>query len=256
MELVIYMDGQYNSKLKLMLAQNILQQVQSSPLTLNNIVPDFEAPLYGLNLEHLSVEKGRRKRGGKKNKTQVDWSEVKKHCRFEGDLTPQCINAYYEAIGSDNGLEWWITLMTWVWSVWWVCWTGIFMWFLAPIFGVILWVVPDAKPDIDQAPWKDVDWFTGGWYYFIAQFAKVGEPYAFVLTQMITWGQSDLDEFQLIYMSGPEACAYMFFIFAIIPILLPGAITWVVLTWWAYLILLIYDIFLVILGEGDEDNKK
>ena len=65
-------------------------------------------------------------------------------------------------------------------------------------------------------------------------------------SQVFTLGNSNLSDFQLIYMNNIEAGIYIFSEVFIIPFLLPGAFLWVVVNWWMYLIWGMYEIFQIL----------
>ena len=76
-----------------------------------------------------------------------------KACRFEGDLEPACIEAYYDHLDRHNNLEWYIWLEEYFYAQFWIAVAGFSVSFEAPIdaFASLL----GLKPDISEAPWKD-----------------------------------------------------------------------------------------------------
>ena len=114
----------------------------------------------------------------------------------------------------------------------------------APIIAIIVTVVPGAKPDLKDAPWDDVGFLQGIWYLWISTNAWLFQTTAFFWTQLFTWGNSSLRDFQLIYMDQFEAGLYFFTEFLFLPITIPFAIIWVCWTWWMYAIWLFYEIFM------------
>jgi len=41
------------------------------------------------------------------------WDRVKENCTKENSLHPECIDAWYAALGEENDLEWWLSLQRW-----------------------------------------------------------------------------------------------------------------------------------------------
>ena len=42
--------------------------------------------------------------------SEKQWDPVKEACRFEGDMEPKCIEAFYDHLDTNNHLEWSIWL--------------------------------------------------------------------------------------------------------------------------------------------------
>ena len=64
-------------------------------------------------VKHLMVQAGwdSGSSGGKGSKHgKGRWEPVQEACRFEGDMEPACIEAFFEHLGKNNDLEWWIWL--------------------------------------------------------------------------------------------------------------------------------------------------
>ena len=123
------------------------------------------------------------------------WDPVAKACKYEGDLEPACIEAYYDHLDRHNELEWSIWLEEFFMAQWWIATVGGLIVFEAP-FDALACLL-GLKPDISQAPWKDVDFVRGLWYQHLTFNAYWMQTYAFFWTQLFTWGQSDFRDFQI-----------------------------------------------------------
>ena len=64
--------------------------------------------------------------------------------------------------------------------------------------------------------------------------ANLVKPNMFFLTQMLTLGESDLIDLELIYMTGYEPAIFFFIEWLILPWLQLPAFIWFSLTWYVY----------------------
>lgn len=85
----------------------------------------------------------------------------------------------------------------------------------------------------------------GLWYWWISTNAWLLQTTAYFWTQVFTWGNSNLSDFQLIYMTEWEAALYFATEFLVLPFEVPLAIFWVLWTWWVYAVWIFYEIFLM-----------
>lgn len=112
-------------------------------------------------------------------KKENQWDPVKDACRFEGDMEPECIEAFYDHLGNNNTLEWSIWLSEFFANQLFTAIFGLKVWFEAPFIGLIMLIVPGAKPDIKDAPWDKISIFTGIWYLWTGTNAWMLQTTAF-----------------------------------------------------------------------------
>lgn len=62
----------------------------------------------------------------------------------------------------------------------------------------------------------------------------VSEPYLYLLTQLLTWGQSDLRDFAIIYMNNFEAFIYFMINTITMSFMWIPAMLWMCFTFWIY----------------------
>ena len=185
------------------------------------------------------------KMGKLSRKKENQWDPVKEACRFEGDMEPKCVEAFFDHLDNNNHLEWSIWLGEFFANQLMTALFGIKVFLEAPFLAIIVTLVPGAKPDIKDAPWDDIDLGHGLWYWWISSNAWMLQSTAFFWSQVFTWGNSNLRDFQLIYMTNWEAGLYFFTEFFVMPVTIPFAIFWVCWTWWVYAIWIFYEIFLM-----------
>lgn len=176
-------------------------------------------------------------------------------CRGPADMSEECINSYYYQLSLNNEWEWVIAL----YHDWWAqAWLALMGPILIPLSFIITWVIlliPDAKPDIDQMPsWREQP-ITSVWYILVSTTAMTAEPALFFMTQLFTWGNSDLRDFAIIYMSTEEAFIYyiintIWLCMAYLP-----ALAWVAMFWWAYMLEMCITFFMVILDDDGPDGN-
>lgn len=88
---------------------------------------------------------------GKHSKNGADtmkWEAVRKNCRYEGDMEPKCINAFFEASAKNNEIEWWIWFSEFFAAQLAMVFMGLPATVMAPITGIIILSNADLKPDI------------------------------------------------------------------------------------------------------------
>ena len=101
---------------------------------MDTIVNKVEAILHILDFQSISIQpedlhhlvvssSGRSSSGGSysgggklSRKKENQWDPVTKACKFEGDLEPKCIKAYYDHLDRNNHLEWSIWLEEFMYS--------------------------------------------------------------------------------------------------------------------------------------------
>jgi len=99
---------------------------------------------------------GRYSGGGKlSRKKENQWDPVKKACKYEGDLEPKCIKAYYDHLDRNNHLEWSIWLEEFMYSQFWIAISGAVATTEAPFLAFMMWIF-HAKPHLADAPWSNV----------------------------------------------------------------------------------------------------
>lgn len=143
---------------------------------------------------------------------------------------------------------------------WWVKpWLAIFGPVLIPMaffMGIIMFLFPEAKPDIDYLPNMREKPITSMWYLAVATTAMTAEPGLFMLTQIATWGQSDLRDFAIIYMSSEEAMIYMMLVTAWLTIDWLPSVAWMAMFWWVYGIQVCLKFIFALFKGGDKDGKR
>lgn len=179
-----------------------------------------------LNLKHLSVQQsksdganttgtngtdsdkmnwmrgGKGRRRGKKGNKRM-------RCMNLNDNSVDCLNAYYSRLDNNNEVEWVVAMKMWWWNQFRL---GLFWWVFIPVsawagFLQLLW--PNLKPDVDNAPWRDEDKpLTTSWYALYTMTTQISEPNLFFWSQLFTFGDSDLRDFAIIYMTPVEAWIY------------------------------------------------
>lgn len=90
------------------------------------------------------------------------------------------------------------------------------------------------KPDIDFIPDKDEKPMTAWWNMMVVSTAMVGQPMFFFITQLLTWGESDLRDFAVIYMDNVEAFIYFMMNTIVMSMMFPFSVAWFMMTWWIY----------------------
>jgi len=128
-------------------------------------------------------------------KSENQWDPVKEACRFEGDMEPECIEAFYDHLDANNHLEWYIWLDEYFANQLFTAIFGIKVWLESPWIGIMLALIPGAKPDVKDAPWDSIGLGKGLWYWWIGSNAWMLQSTAFFWTQFFTWGNSDLRDF-------------------------------------------------------------
>merc|ERR1711998_377699 len=105
-----------------------------------------------------------------------------------------------------------------------------FAWMAAIVF--LIW--PCKVPNIDDAPWEDVPMFKGLLIFITTATAKLIQPELFAITQLFTGGESNLSDFELIYMAPDEAVLYFVIEAIALPFMSMNSLMWVACFWWAY----------------------
>ena len=83
---------------------------------------------------------------------------------------------------------------------------------------------PESKPDINEAPWTDIDAWNGFRQILMIWVGNLMMPEYFFLCQLFTWGQCDISETAIIYMSRTEAVMWFLVETVVLPFLIPEAI--------------------------------
>lgn len=97
-----------------------------------------------------------------------------------------------------------------------------------------MYLEPALKPDVEDAPWRDAEWYENAWDAYVAIVAWMSEPWFFYATQLFTWGESDLQDFQILFMDNEEAATYFLIQWAILPFQTIYSIVWMEWAWWTY----------------------
>ena len=81
------------------------------------------------------------------------WDPVKEACRFEGDMEPECIEAFFDHLDKNNHLEWYIWLHEFFANQLITAIFGLKVSLEAPWMAAAMIFIPGAKPDLKDAPW-------------------------------------------------------------------------------------------------------
>merc|ERR1711937_622591 len=89
---------------------------------------------------------------------QKRWNVIDETCQKEGVSSPACIQAIFKELSDDNDIEWYITLVTFIFdapslAIW-----GPLVWFNIPFVGFVTLVSPDSKPDETTISGTEEDW--------------------------------------------------------------------------------------------------
>ena len=87
-------------------------------------------------------------------------------CKFDGDLSPECIKTYYEHLDEHNHLEWSIWLSEFFESQLMLAIFGPLATFEAPMLGTAI-LFTAVKPDLSEAPWDNINPLKALWYQHI-----------------------------------------------------------------------------------------
>lgn len=172
-------------------------------------------------------------------------------------MSEECINSYYYSMSLNNEWEWVVALYHDWWAQAWLAMMGPVLIPLSWIITLVIVLIPDAKPDINQLPtWREQP-ITSAWYVLVSSTAMTAEPALFYMTQLFTWGGSDLRDFAIIYMSNEEAFIYMVIVSLWLMIAYLPAVAWVAMFWWAYMLEMVITFFMVILNDdGPNGNGR
>jgi hypothetical protein len=130
----------------------------------------------------------------------------KMRCKLTQSLDSSCYDKYDE----NNMYEWKIALMSSWYNMGWlavfgpfILMTSLFM-IIAPIF------MEEVVPDPDGV-YPDMSKMDKMWVTWVAFCASMGAPTMFMLTQAFTWGESNLSDTSVLYMSEGETSLYFIF---------------------------------------------
>ena len=130
----------------------------------------------------------------------------KKRCKLTHTLDSSC----YDQYDQNNYSEWKISMMA-MWDN--LGWLAIFGPLIIP---TSLWMIvapllnDDAKPgaEIDL---KVMDESDKKWLVWLSFVASMGAPSFFMFTQFFTWGESNLSDSSLLYMTNEETSLYFIY---------------------------------------------
>lgn len=172
-------------------------------------------------------------------------------CEGPYDMQVSCLNRYYTKMTTSNELEWEYAFN----HLWWTqAWLGFLGPILIPASVIYSWIVlvfPDSKPDIDNVKDLKDKPLSKTWYNWMVLNSMTSESGLFILTQMLTGGQSDLRDFSIIYMTSFETFLYMNINALWMSIWYLPAAVWFALTFWIYGIQLILELFI----DGDKGGR-
>jgi len=95
---------------------------------------------------------------------------------------------------------------------------------LSFLFAIQIMFDFSSKPDINDAPWDDIDGWTAFRNILMTWVGNLIMPEYFFLCQFLTWGQCDISETALIYMDKTEAVMWFLAETLVLPLLIPEAI--------------------------------
>lgn len=81
------------------------------------------------------------------------------------------------------------------------------------------------------------------------------EPALFFMTQLLTWGESDLRDFAIIYMSNEEAFTYYIINTIWLCIQYIPSLFWVSIFWWAYGLEMCVSFFMFLFNDDGPDGR-
>lgn len=90
-------------------------------------------------------------------KPENQWDPVKEACRFEGDMEPECVEAFFDHLDNNNHLEWSIWLNEFFANQLITAIFGLKVTIEAPFIAIAVALMPGAKPDIKDAPWDNLN---------------------------------------------------------------------------------------------------
>ena len=162
------------------------------------------------------------------------WQNVLDNCEYH-PFEPECIEAFYDALGEDNGVEWRISLRQWFNQQPIIAYFGWDFSNFAALCAFYFLIYPDRLPHIDDAPWKNIKPIRGWMIFWTIFTANLMKPDAFFFTQIFTFGESDLRDLEIIYMNPFDAVLYYVMEYFLLPWMQWGSFTWVMTFWWVYL---------------------
>lgn len=115
-------------------------------------------------------------------KWEDNWDPVRDACRFEGDMEPECVEAFFDHLDNNNSLEWSIWLSEFFANQLITAIFGLKVTLEAPFIAAIVTLIPGAKPDIKDAPWDDIGLLKGIWYFWISSNGWLMQSTAFFWT--------------------------------------------------------------------------
>ena len=147
------------------------------------------------------------------------------------------------ALGADNGMEWYVSMIDmfldapylafWGWTIWW----------MLPLLGFWVLIDPNAKPTVDNINGKKEDWFFNWWTISITSTVQLFAPYMYMLEQLFTWGESDLESLQIFYMTTEELLWFYFIEWNFLPFAWVWATTMATLFLPVYCIIWFFDLW-------------
>lgn len=124
------------------------------------------------------------------------------------------------------------------------------------LMGWIMLFFPESKPDILNIPNKKEDPMAVAWNMLVISTGMISEPILFMMTQLLTWGQSDLRDFALIYMDAEEAFIYFMINTVFMTMQFPFAVVWMAGTFWIYGIIICWKSIKWIFSDGPGRGGK
>ena len=97
---------------------------------------------------------------------------------------------------------------------------------MAFFFAIVVTFQPEMRPDINDAPWDDMDQWEGFMQISMASVAGLIVPEYFFTCQLLTWGDCNLSDTALIYMSKEEMALFFITEALFLPWFVPEAIAW------------------------------
>ena len=158
---------------------------------------------------------------------------IDKACDGPMDYDPACWEKIYDYLDSDNEMEWWIAMEATWYNLGWLAILGpcFITTSLFSILGVLFMpeMLPNAEMDIDELSEWDLmhlEWV--GWT------ASMGAPTLFMITQMLTMGESNFSDISILYMEPMDASLYFMFNSWWVMQHYPYALLHMALFWWIY----------------------
>jgi len=148
-------------------------------------------------------------------------------------MSAECINSYYYKLSENNEWEWVMALGKAWWGLFWLAFGGPLIIPTCFMMGWIVLFFPYPNQILTDSQTGE---FSQSQLLckFSLLLAPTAEPGLFFLTQFLSWGESDLRDFALIYMTNEEAFIYFMIATVFLSMMYLPSISWMAMWWWVY----------------------